>query len=185
MDDKQMLDMLWARDENALYAMQQQYSKYCHYIALRILDDEQDAEEVVNDTWNRAWSTIPPCRPEPLKAYLGTLCRNLAIHRYEQRHAQKRMGQTWLCLDELAECLPADGSTLDPAEQVHLRDTLNAFLSSLPRQTRNVFLSRYWYNSPLAEIADAYGMRENAVANLLLRTRKKLKQKLEKEGFFV
>lgn len=185
MTDKQILDMLLARDEKAIDAMLLCYGKYCRYIAVRIVEDEQDADEILNDVWLCAWNTIPPQHPDPLKGYLGALARNLAINRATQNRAQKRAGQSALCLDELAECVPADGSALDPAEQVHLRDTLSAFLSSLPQKTRRIFLGRYWYNTPLCELADAYGMRENAVANLLLRTRKKLKQKLEKEGFFV
>ena len=185
MDDKQILDMLWQRNERAIDAMQLTYGKYCRYIAVRIAENEQDADEILNDTWLCAWNTIPPQHPEPLKGYLGALARNLAINRATQNRAQKRAGQTALCLDELAECVPDDGSALDTSEQVHLRDTLNAFLSSLPQKTRRIFLGRYWYNEPLCELADAYGMRENAVANLLLRTRKKLKHTLEKEGFFV
>ena len=184
-DDKQILDMLLRREERAIDAMQMTYGKYCRYIVLRILENEQDADEILNDTWLCAWNTIPPQHPDPLKGYLGALARNLAIDRYRERYAQKRTGQTSLCLDELAECVPADGSALDAAERVHLRDTLNAFLSSLPQKTRRIFLGRYWYNASLSELAGAYGMRENAVANLLLRTRKKLKQTLEKEGFDV
>ena len=185
MNDKQILDMLWQRDEKAIDAMQQQYGKYCRYVAMRIVEDEQDADEILNDTWLTAWNNVPPQQPEPFKAYLGALCRNHAIDRYREKYAQKRTGQTALCLDELAECVPDNGSTLDAAAQIHLRDTLNAFLSSLPQKTRRIFLGRYWYNTPLSELANTYGMRENAVANLLLRTRKKLKQTLEKEGFFV
>ena len=185
MTDKQILDLLFERNEKAIDAMLLAYGKYCRYIAMRILEDEQDADEILNDVWLCAWNTIPPQHPEPLKGYLGALARNLAINRATQNRAQKRARQTALCLDELAECVPDDGSALDPAEQVHLRDTLNAFLSSLPQKTRRIFLGRYWYNTPLCDLADTYGMRENAVANLLLRTRKKLKQALEKEGFFV
>ncbi|MBQ7380098.1 MAG: sigma-70 family RNA polymerase sigma factor [Clostridia bacterium] len=185
MNDKKILDMLWQRDEKAIDAMQLAYGKYCRYVAMRIVEDEQDADEILNDTWLCAWNTIPPQHPDPLKGYLGALAHNLAIDRYRERYAQKRTGQTALCLDELAECVPADGNALDEAEHVHLRDTLNAFLSSLPQKTRRIFLGRYWYNTPLSELANTYGMRENAVANLLLRTRKKLKQTLEKEGFFL
>ena len=185
MTDKQILDLLFERNEKAIDAMLLAYGKYCRYIAMRILENEQDADEILNDVWLCAWNSIPPQHPKPLKGYLGALARNLAINRAMQNRAQKRAGQTALCLDELAECVPDDGSALDPAEQVHLRDTLNAFLSSLPQKTRRIFLGRYWYNTPLRDLADTYGMRENAVANLLLRTRKKLKQALEKEGFFV
>ena len=185
MEDKQIVELYWARSESAISETEKKYGRYCHYIAYRILENDEDAKEVVNDTYLKAWNTIPPACPVPLKPYLGTISRQLALNVCKSQNTQKRGGQVPKALDELAECVPENGSALDPAEQVHLRDTLGAFLSSLPQKTRRIFLGRYWYNTPLSELANTYGMRENAVANLLLRTRKKLKQTLEKEGFFV
>ena len=141
MNDKQILDMLWQRDEKAIDAMQQQYGKYCRYVAMRIVEDEQDADEILNDTWLTAWNNVPPQQPEPFKAYLGALCRNLAIDRYREKYAQKRTGQTALCLDELAECVPDNGSALDAAAQIHLRDTLTAFLYPCRKKHAEFFLA--------------------------------------------
>ena len=90
MTDKQILDLLLARDENAIDALQLAYGKYCRYIAMRILEEEQDAYEIINDVWLCAWNSIPPQHPEPLKGYLGALTRNLAINRATQNRAQKR-----------------------------------------------------------------------------------------------
>ena len=186
MEDKQIIALYFARSESAIAETDKKYGRYCHYIAYQILDSNEDAEEIVNDTWLRTWNTIPPQRPEPLKAYVGRISSNLALDRYDERHAAKRGGgQLPAVLDELAECIPDHADGGDMGESIALRDALNRFLSSLPRKTRNVFVRRYWYAAPIAEIAREFAMKESTVAMLLLRTRNKLKEFLSKEGFDV
>lgn len=182
MEDREIMELFRLRSEAALSETEKKYGRYCLYIAERILGSAADAEEIVNDAYLKAWNTIPPQDPESLKSYLGTLCRQLALDRYERDHAAKRGGQTALVLEELEEVLP-DGNGDDPGESAALTAAMDAFLASLPDRTRKVFLRRYWYAAPIAEIAAEYGMRESGVTVLLLRTRTKLKQFLEKEGF--
>ena len=150
----------------------------------QILENDEDAKEIVNDTYLKTWQTIPPKRPESLKPYVGMISRQLALNAYEEQHTQKR-GQITLVLDELAECLPGDDEDWDVVSGVALHDSLNTFLRGLPSKTRNIFIRRYWYTSSIAEIAEEYSMKESAVAMLLLRTRNKLKTHLQKEGFNV
>ena len=182
MEDKQIVDLYWERSESAIQETEKKYGRYCHYIAYQILQDDETAKEVVNDTYLKAWQTIPPKRPAALKPYVGMISRHLAFDAYDAQHAQKR-GQIPLVLDELAECLPGEGDVWDVVSGIALRDSLNAFLRGLPLKTRNIFLRRYWYASSLAEIAAEYAMKESAVGMLLLRTRNKLKSHLQKEGF--
>ena len=184
MEDKQIVDLYWERSESAIAETEKKYGRYCHYIAYRILENDEDAKEIVNDTYLKTWQTIPPKRPEALKPYVGMISRQLALNAYEEQHTQKR-GQITLVLDELAECLPGDDEDWNVVSGVALHDSLNAFLQRLPNKTRNVFIRRYWYTSSIAEIAKEYSMRESAVAMLLFRTRNKLKTHLQKEGFFV
>ncbi len=181
MDDKKIIELYFRRSEQAIAETQKKYGKYCRYIANRILECDEDAEEVENDTYLKTWNTIPPNSPENLKPYVGMISRSLALDAYEKRHAGKRAGEVPLILDELAECIP-DGSG-DYAESFALRDSLNRFVRSLPETTQKVFIRRYWYASPVAEIAREYSMKESAVTVLMLRTRKKLKDHLKKEGF--
>lgn len=185
MDDKQIVELYFARAESAVAETEKKYGRYCHYIAYGILGNDEDAKEIVNDTYLKAWNTIPPNRPEALKPYVGMLCRQLSLDRYEKHRAKKRGGQTALVLEELAECIPAGDGSEDVGESVALRDALNRFVTALPERTRKVFLRRYWYAGSVAEIASEYGMKESNVTVLLLRTRKKLKAFLQKEGFFV
>ena len=183
MEDQQILDLYFARSESAITETDRKYGRYCHSIAYNILEDHEDAKEIVNDTYLKAWTTIPPNRPDPLKPYVGMISRHLSLDRYEEYHTQKRGGQVLLVLEELAECIPDNDSREDIGESVALKDALAKFIRSLPDKTQMIFLRRYWYASSVAEIAEEYGMRENSVNVLLHRTRKKLKDHLQKEGF--
>ena len=183
MEDQQIVDLYFARSESAITETDRKYGRYCHSIAYNILEDHEDAKEIVNDTYLKAWNTIPPNRPAPLKPYVGMISRHLSLDRYEEYHTQKRGGQVPLVLEELAECIPDNDSREDIGESVALKDALAKFIRSLPDKTQMIFLRRYWYASSVAEIAEEYGMRENSVNVLLHRTRKKLKDHLQKEGF--
>ncbi len=186
MEDQDIVALYWARSEQAIAETAKKYGRYCGYIANCILSNEADAEEVVSDTYLKAWNTIPPKRPESLKAYVGMLCRQLALDVYEARHAQKRNGgEVPLMLDELAECIPDAESDADIGECVALREALNRFLAALPEKARVIFLRRYWYAMPISQIAADFSMNENHVAVLLYRTRQKLKKHLNQEGFDV
>ena len=62
---------------------------------------------------------------------------------------------------------------------------LNAFLESLPKETRMIFLRRYWHVDTIAEIAQRYGITQSKVKMQLSRTRAKLCTYLEQEGIQV
>lgn len=182
MEDHQIIELYWARSESAIEETSSKYGSYCGAIAYRILQDREDTEECVSDTWLKAWNAMPPKRPGKLSAFLGTITRNLALKRWESRSAEKRGGgQVSLALEEL------EGSIADPAdspeEQAILLDALNRFLSGLSPQARIIFLRRYWYLCPVEEIARMGKMSEGAVKMSLHRSRRALRRQLEKEGF--
>ena len=183
MEDKQIVELYWARSETAISETEKKYGRYCHYIAYQILCNDEDAKEVVNDTYLKTWNTIPPGRPDPLKPYVGTISRQLALDEYKEQHAQKRGGQVPLVLDELSECIPDNDGGVDIGESVALSDALTRFIWALPQRTRNIFVRRYFYMSTITEIAKDFSMKESNVTMHLLRTRKKLEQFLKKEGF--
>jgi len=185
MEDRQIVELYFQRSEIAIAETDKKYGRYCHYIAYRILENDEDAKEIVNDTYLKTWNTIPPNCPDPLKPYVGMISRQLSLDRYEREHAQKRGGQVTLLLYELAECIPDNDSGEDIGASIDLSDALSRFIRSLPDKTQKVFVRRYWYSSPISEIAEEYGMKESNVTVLLYRTRKKLKEFLSKEGFDV
>lgn len=183
MEDSNILKMLLNRDEQAIPQLAHTYGSYCGTIARNILDQPEDVEEVLSDTWLRVWDSIPPQRPGNLKLYLARITRNLSYDRYRTLTRQKRGGgETALALEELSHCIPAPGKPEDTIEVQELRQAINDFLSSLPRRDREIFLRRYFYIEPSDAIAERYGIRPGLVRTVLSRTRKKLKHHLEKEG---
>ena len=73
MTDKQILDLYISRSEKAIEETNIKYGSYCRKISMNILQNKEDCEESVNDTWLKAWNTIPPKNPDPLKTYLGRI----------------------------------------------------------------------------------------------------------------
>lgn len=185
MDDRKIVDLYWERSDAAISETQKKYGRYCHYIAYNILYSNEDAEECVNDTYIKAWKSMPPHRPERLSTFLGKITRNTALDRYSQSKAKKRGGDVALILDEMERCIPDPKSESSMADELALKEAINGFLRSLPGQTRIVFMQRYWYLCPVKEIAANCGMTESNVKVTLLRTRKKMRSYLEKEGIEV
>ena len=179
MEDAQIVKLYWERNPEAIARSREKYGIYCFSLADRIVNSREDAEECVNDTWLRAWDSIPPQRPGRLSAFLGRIARNLALDRYDYNHAAKRSGPFDQLLSELSECIPCQR---DDFAQLELTQILNSFLHSLPESRRNLFLRRYWYCESVEELGRRYRMSQSAVKSSLFRTRNKLKAYLEKEG---
>lgn len=184
MEDEQIIELYFARSEEAIHETDRKYGRYCHTISYRILEDDEDAREIVNDTLLRAWNTIPPQHPSSLKTYVGMISRRLSLDRIDQKKAEKRGGgQVALALEELGDCVSGEYHGDDMNESVALTDALNRFLRTLTERARTIFVRRYWYMCSIAELAEAYSMKESRVGMLLLRTRQNLQKFLEKEGF--
>lgn len=186
MEDSRIIDLFWERSEDAIAETQRKYQRYCHSIAFAILASDEDAMECVNDTYTRAWDSIPPNRPDRLEVFLGKITRHLAFDRYRKSTAKRRRhSEISIALDELEECIPSLAYPIDMSDGIVLRDTLNAFLRSLPEENMNIFTRRYWYTYSIAEIAKEYGISESNVKIRLHRMRLELKKYLEKEGIVI
>ena len=183
MDDKQIIDLYWARSELAITETDRKYGKLCHRIAFQILANCQDSEECVSDTYLKAWSVIPPTLPVKLMAFLAKITRNLALHRYEKYSAEKRGGgEVDAALGELSECIPDPNSVETVVDNRYLAEKLDEFLEALPAEARRIFMARYWEMRPVRDIAKAYAISESKVKVSLFRTRGKLRVFLEGEG---
>lgn len=155
MEDEKIVDLYWLRSERAIAETAAKYGPYCHAIAHHILSSREDSEECVNDTYLRAWNSMPQHRPPVLKAFLGRITRNLALNRCKALTARKRSpGQVPLALEELRECIPDTGAA-DMAEDLALTEALNRFLAALPALHRKIFLRRYWYLCSVKELPPA------------------------------
>ena len=184
MEDKRIIELFFGRDEAAIAESGKKYGKYLRYIAFSVLGDESDCEEVENDTYLRAWNSIPPEKPKSLKVYLGALARNLSLDRYRKLTAEKRGGcEVALCIEEAEEFLADTVSIEEEYEKREFAKFLNAFLHSLPERECDIFVRRYFYCDRTAKIARRFALNEANVLVILSRTRKKLKEALKKGGY--
>lgn len=180
MDDHVIIDLYWKRDEDAILHTQRKYGASCQTIATNILGNLQDAEECVNDAYLKVWNSIPPERPKSLFAFLSKIVRNISLDRHRFNSAEKRNHRADVMLSELEECL-ADDSLAQVSEE-GVVEALNRFLKTLDRETRLLFVRRYWYMDSNQKLAKTFSVSENVVRQRLYRTREKLKEFLEKEG---
>lgn len=186
MEDKEIVVLYWARNEDAVHRTQQKYGAYLSKIAYSILADFEDSKECVNDTYLAAWNSIPPHKPEILSTYLGKITRQLSIDVFRKRNAGKRRSSEYaLSLDELGDTF-SDGTTPEQALDAQMLDAaINCFVGALPDAARTAFIGRYYFFDSLKDIAAYCGMNESKVKNLLYRTRQQLRSYLKKEGFDV
>ena len=184
MEDKQIVDLYWAREEIAIHETALKYGSYCYSIAYTILQDLQDAEESVSDTYMKTWETIPPQRPVYFFAYLAKLCRNFSLARIQWQSAAKRSAEIVTLTREMEECIP-DRSYERKLEGEEIGRMLNTFLESISLESRLIFLRRYWFADSIEEIAARYRISQSKVKTQLHRTRRKLQLFLEKEGIMV
>lgn len=184
MEDRDIIELFWKRDSQAIQAVREKYGRLLETLAERLLDSRQDAEECVNDACLNAWNAIPPERPRHLAAYLSCICRNLAMNRLKWERAQKRNAPVVALTTELETCVP-DRLREGELAGRELGELLTKFLEAQPKPARLVFLRRYWYGDSIREIALRYGFTESKVKTTLLRTRERLRAYLEKEGITV
>ena len=181
MEDLHIIELYFARDEEAIRHTADKYGPYCTAVSMSILHSEPDAEECVNDTWLKTWNSIPPTRPHSLKLFLARITRNLSINRHRALHSEKRNKDLEGSLTELEPCFPAPEDL--PGGGGELVELLNEFLEKQNKMDRVVFVQRYWYSLSTAQIAEEHRMSENAVWVRLHRTRERLRAYLTERGY--
>ena len=184
MEDREILDLYFARDEDAIRETDRKYGHYCFSVAWNILFDREDSQECVNDTWNQTWQLIPPQRPNRFQYFLAKITRGFALNCLRTKTREKRGGGEYdAALSEL-EAVLASGD--DPAKTFaakELAETINRFLKKLKDRDRNVFVRRYFYLESAAKIAKRYDLSDSNVNVILNRVRTQLKEYLQKEGY--
>lgn len=183
MDDTEIIDLYFQRQEDALRLTQEKYANLCHSVAVKIVGSRETAEECVNDAFLTAWTRIPPEKPVHFGAYLCKITRNLALKQLESFRAAKRNGVT-LSIDEVEPMLPDDGSERQ-IQQAELTELLEAFLRQEKPVARNVFLRRYWFFDSVQDIAKRYGFSQSKVKSMLFHSRNRLREFLKQEGIVV
>ena len=184
MEDLKIIGLFFERKESAIAETERKYGRYLSKIAYNILFDTEDSEECVNDTYMKAWNAIPPQEPKVLRTFLGKITRSLAIDVFRRKHTEKRGNSEYaISLSELDECVPDKLSAEAEFEEKELSESINRFLSSLPKESRDIFICRYFYSDSIKEIASFFGTGESKIKSTLFRSRKALKEHLLKEGF--
>lgn len=185
LEDNEILELFNSRDEDALRAVSEKFGGLCGSISRNILHNSEDVEECLNDTWLKAWESIPPAKPKILSAYLAKIAKNISLNRWKSERREKRGGGAVdLVFEELEELEAfAGGDVAETAERRELLEEINRFLGRLPGDKRRIFVRRYWYCDGISELAAAFGMSENNVSATLSRTRAELKKYLKKRGY--
>lgn len=183
MEDSQIIDLYFERDEAAISETAAKYGAFCHGIALNILSIHADADECVNDTYLRAWNAIPPQKPIRLGAWLGKVVRNIAFDLWKKNHRQKRYAGMEQLLSELEDCIPSPATVEHQIEEQELTEVINTWLASLPQNDCILFMRRYWNGETVNSLAQESGMSPANMAKKMYRLRQNLKSKLEKEGY--
>lgn len=181
MEDKKIVDMYWARDEEAITQTSVKYGSMMHATSKSIVGSHEDAEECVNDAYLAAWNSMPENRPTYLGGYMARIIRNISLNRYDRNHAAKRHG-VQVVFEELEGCLSDWETPEEQYEQGCLKEVLDSFLASLDEQKRVIFLRRYFYTDSIAEIAQRMQVSEGKVKSILFRLRGQLAQVLKEAG---
>lgn len=185
MEDQKILKLFFERSEQAIREMDAKYGKDCHRLSNNILKDQLDAEECVNDAYLGAWNAIPPAKPDPLSAYLYKIVRNISLKRYYANTAVKRNSSYDAAIEELENCLASSNTVESEMETKELVRIIEAFLDTLSLENRVIFLRRYWFSDPYADIAVRMGMTEKNVSVRLTRTRAQMRKYFLERGVIV
>lgn len=184
MEDEKIIELYFARNEKAVTETDRKYGGYCFTLANSILNNREDAEETVSDTYLKTWNAIPPQKPSMLKMFLAKITRNLSFSRWRKLSAEKRGGGAMeLVLEELDTCIPAPGKVEDNLMGKELAKTIRCYLNTLSQREQDIFLRRYFFVEETETIARRYGMKPATVLRTLSRTREKLKHYLTREGY--
>ncbi len=181
MEDHDIVELYFRRDETAIVETQKKYGRLCHSIAERITSDACDAEECVNDVYLGLWQVIPPHRPNSLCAFVAKIARNQALIKLKHRNADKRTPDALLSLHELEEVIP-DPETFEHLEDERIGHWIGEFLKGEKEEIRNLFIRKYWYFDSIQDLSQKFGYSETKIKSILFRTRKKLKLFLTEKG---
>lgn len=184
-EDRMLVDLYLARDENAIAGTANKYGHALTSLSERITEDAGDAEECVNDTYLNAWNRIPPHRPyEYLFAFLARITRHLSLDRIRYRNRQRREGIVVELSAELEAIIPSPDDSPTLWGDDHFAEVLNIFLETEKPLARRIFLRRYWYMESVEQIASRYGVTKGSVKSNLFRSRERFRSILEREGLW-
>ncbi len=185
-NEREIIELYWQRDERAIMETDRAFRTQLLSLARNLLQDVLDAEEALNDTYVRVWNSIPPARPDNLKAFVLSVMRKTAINRYRANKRQKRIpGEMISSLSELDDML-SDGDSFHSEQEARaLGEILTHFTSTLSDRRAFIFMSRYYLCRPIDDIAQRLGCSRSTVNKEIAAIKQELRQLLESEGYQV
>ncbi len=184
MDDSKIVELYLARDEEAIKETSDKFGSRLRSLANSIVKDRQTAEECENDTYIKAWNSIPPHEPRNyLFAFLCKITRHISLNICRDRSRLKRSAFICELSTEMEQCILSPDDTACRIDDMVFKEALNSFLGTLDEEKRNIFLRRYWYLDSVADISKRFSLSESKVKTTLFRCRNGLRKYLEKEGY--
>ncbi len=186
MDDEEIVELYWNRNERAIEETDFKYKKYLFSIAYNIVHDRLDSEECLNDTYLGVWKAIPPTKPNVLIAFLTTITRRIAIKRYHSNLKQREIpSEMTLSLSELEAFITGDDDVDPEFDAERLGRAISVFVRSLSERRQFIFMSRYYVSDSIDTIASNLRLSRSMVNKELATIRSALKEKLESEGYSI
>ena len=184
MTDSAIVDLFFARDEEAIASCDRKYGLSLRSFGKRLTHDVYVTEECVDDTYMKTWSTVPPKDPRDyLFAYLAKIMRTGCIDRLKSMDRVRRGASITVLSSELSESAPGNESSDSLALENELSSLIEEFLRGLKQESREIFVMRYFYFEELLDIARHLDITVGKVKTVLKRTRDALREHLTAHGY--
>ena len=186
LSDTELVDRARARDELAVRAITKRYNRRLFRLARSILRDDAEAEDVVQESYVRAFTGLDLFRGD---ASFGTWITRIAVNEALGRLRRRRPTIDWETYSEnrtTAQVIdfPASAVSNDPERmmaQSEVRAVLERAIDELPDSFRAVFVARIVEGLTIEETADLFGLKPETVKTRLHRARGLLRDALDKQ----
>lgn len=175
-----------AGDTDAFEALVTAYQKQVYNLALRTVGNEEDAADMTQEAFWRAYRSLGSFRGDSkFSVWLYRLTTNICIDFLRSRSRRPTVSLTAADEDEEPQELDVADDRFDPVqslERAELRRAVQRGLASLPEDYRRILMLRELSGLSYAEIGQVLRLEEGTVKSRLFRARKKLCDFLRKDG---
>ena len=185
-EQRRVIDRVLSGDVNAFGLLVEDQSKVVYNLCLRMVNNEQDAYDLSQDAFLKAYTNLSLFRGDSkYSSWLYKLTTNVCLDFLRKRSRQKTVPLTYETDDGEQEYLPIPDETFSPeteAERRELRSSVRRGLSQLPEGQRQILILREIGQLSYEEIAGQLGLEAGTVKSRIFRARKKLCDILIKDG---
>lgn len=169
-------------DGNAFQSLVERHSKYVFHVAYRLTGSSQDAEDVVQETFLKAYRQLSRFEARAnFRTWLHRIAVNCSIDYIRARRARE-IGQDLSDLEDAAAADLTLGGHVSPdrlAMSVQIDERVREAMSGLTKMERAAFMLRHVEGRPIREVASALGLRTEAAKNSIFRAVRKMRAALE------